>query len=149
MYSLLEAHTRDVVSVAVGVAAVGIAAVWSYHWNLSHQRSGEAPVKWSWLPIIGDAIELGTRPLEYLRGCAEGKDDVFGIVVAGKRMFILLDVHSSDVVFKTPKTLSYYGMVNMILTDFFGANFQEAHLNGLQDLDMNMMRKWMSNYILR
>lgn len=129
------------------VATLFFSAVYAYHVQLSRQRPGEAPMKWSWLPIIGSAIELGSRPLEFLSQCAEENNEIFGMVVAGKRMFIVADVLSCNVVLKPPRFLSYEEFIDLVLENFFGANFSHPNLTGIGCLDEHLMRTWYNNLL--
>lgn len=126
-----------------------IVSVYTYHWYLSYRRKGEVPVKWSWIPILGGAIELGTKPLVFLAKSAETNKDVFGMVVAGNRMFIISDPHSQHVILRPPKTLSFVEFENMVMHNFFGSEFQKAGIPGVEALDEPLMRKWYSTYFLR
>ncbi|KAJ1441716.1 cytochrome P450, partial [Ochromonadaceae sp. CCMP2298] len=127
-------------------SAALVSAVCTYHLNLSFKRRGEAPVLWSWLPLLGHALELGTRPIEMLKEC-QGlslAEDIFGIVVAGDRMFIITDPHSSSVVMKPIKAFSWVEFHNLVLTNFFGMRPPSTHAH----MDDNLMRKWFSTYLL-
>ena len=121
-----------------------VGAIYSYHLHLSTKRSGEAPINWSWLPILGDAIELGTRPLEFLAESSAKNEDIFGIVVAGQRMFIISDPHSSHLILKPTKSFSWEEFHQLVLMNFFGATDMAVVEHSEQ-----LMRKWYSTYILR
>jgi hypothetical protein len=135
--------------VVSSAATLLVGAVFSYHLSLSYQRRGEAPIRWSWLPILGNALDLGVRPLEFLSECAEKHSDIFGMVVAGNRMFIIADVESCNVVLKPPKCLTWEEFHDIVLSNFFGANFSDSGMSGVHSFDENLMRKWYSNYLLR
>lgn len=126
-----------------------VGAVYSYHWYLSHQRHGEVPIQWSWIPLLGDAIELGTRPLDFLSERAKTNKDIFGMVVAGNRMFLISDPHSQHIVLKHTKSFSFEAFQNLIMENFFGSDFKKAGVHGLSDFDEDLMRKWFSTYLLR
>lgn len=137
--------------VASSLVTIAVSAVYVYHLHLSSRRAGEPPVHWSWVPLLGNAIELGSRPLEFLSECAEENptDEVFGMVVAGNRMFIITDVLSYNVVLKPPKSLTWTEFHDAVLTNFFGASFNHPQLTGAAAFDEHLMRKWYSNYLLR
>jgi hypothetical protein len=135
--------------VVSSAATLLVGAVFSYHLTLSYQRRGEAPIRWSWLPILGNALDLGVRPLEFLSECAAAHSDIFGMVVAGNRMFIIADVESCNVVLKPPKCLTWEEFHDIVLSNFFGANFSDSGMSGVHSFDENLMRKWYSNYLLR
>lgn len=135
--------------IATSVVTLVVGAVYSYHWHLSYQRDGEVPIQWSWMPFLGDAIELGTRPLEFLTESASRHKDIFGMVVAGNRMFIISDPHSSHIVLKPTKDFSFEEFQDLVLHNFFGAEFEKAGYHGVDSFDENLMRKWYSVYLLR
>ena len=145
----LEQSLGSPALVATSAVTLVLGAVFSYHWYLSHQRSGEVPIKWSWIPLLGDAIELGTRPLDFLSESAKSNKDIFGMVVAGNRMFLISDPHSQHVVLKHTKSFSFEAFQNLIMDNFFGSDFKKAGLHGLSDFDEDLMRKWFSTYLLR
>ena len=127
-------------------ATILVGALYTYHLQLSIAREGEAPVQWSWIPLLGNAIELGSRPLEFLSESSAKHKDIFGMVVAGNRMFIISDPHSSHVILKPTKSFSWEEFHHLILVNFFGKN---AHGPGRHDYDEDLMRKWYSTYLLR
>lgn len=147
--SVLENSAASPTVFVTTAATLIVGAVYSYHWYLSYQRSGEAPVNWSWIPILGSAIELGTMPLDFLSESADKNKDIFGMVVAGNRMFIISDPHSQHVILRPPKTLSFVEFENMVMHNFFGSDFKRAGINGVEALDEPLMRKWYSTYLLR
>lgn len=132
--------------IATTAATILVSAAYTYHLHLSIAREGEAPVQWSWIPLLGNAIELGSRPLEFLAESSAKCKDIFGMVVAGNRMFIISDPHSSHVILKPTKSFSWEEFHHLILTNFFGSDF---HSPGRHDYDEDLMRKWYSNYLLR
>lgn len=118
----------------------------SYHAYLQYQRKGEAPIKQSWLPILGFALEMGVRPLELLRKCAAEYGEIFGLVVAGNRMFIISDPHSHYIIFKSSKNLSVEEFHNSVLINFFGVRPQILSPHCAYDDDL--IRLWYSKYLL-
>jgi len=54
LFSLTTVATAAAVSGAAAVAGLAL-----YHLNLSRRRRSEAPVRWSWLPWLGSALEMG------------------------------------------------------------------------------------------
>jgi hypothetical protein len=134
--------------VAASVAAASISAIYVYHLHLSIQRKGEAPIIWSWLPVLGNAIDLGSRPLEFLSECSEEHPEVFGMVVAGNRMFVVADVFSCNLILKPPKCLTWEEFHHAVLTNFFGSSNCHPVIDGV-GVDEHLMRKWYSNYLLR
>jgi hypothetical protein len=118
----------------------------AYHLHLCTKRNGEIPINWSWIPLLGNAIEMGSKPIEFLTEASSKHPDVFGIVVAGQRMFIISDPHSSHLVLKPAKTLSWEVFHNLVLENFFGAtNMEEIN----HKIDEPLMRKLYSTHLLR
>jgi len=146
---LLEKFAGSSTLLATSAVTAIAGAVYSYHWYLSYQRTGEVPINWSWIPILGSAIDLGTRPLEFLSESAKKNKDIFGMVVAGNRMFILYDPHSQHLILRPPKSLSFVEFEDMVMHNFFGSDFKKAGIHGVEALDEPLMRKWYSTYLLR
>lgn len=46
---------------------LGAIAAFRHHLNLSSRGENEPPVLWSWIPILGNAIEMGQRPLRLMQ----------------------------------------------------------------------------------
>jgi sterol 14-demethylase len=109
-------------SAAIIVAAVLPVGLFAYHSHLSRRKKGEPPVRWSWLPVLGYALEMGNRPLELLIECAKQYGEIFGLVVAGNRLFIITDPHSYQLIFTKNKDLSYQEFHTSVATNMFGAN---------------------------
>ena len=130
-------------------ATLIVGAVYAYHLNLSLKRTGEVPVHWSWLPVLGNAIDMGSRPLEFLSECAAEHEDIFGMVVAGNRMFIISDVFSSNLILKPPKSFSWEEFHDLVLSNFFGAQWGSSGHHGVNSFDEQLMRNWYSKYLLR
>ena len=124
---------------------ISISALYLYHINLSYQRSGEAPVVWSWIPLLGNALDMGTKPIEFLQSCSRKHKDIFGMIVAGHRMFIITDPFSTSVIFKPLKSFSWTEFHELVLVNFFGVTKTQDH----GPFDDDLMRKWFSMYILR
>ena len=109
---------------AVAASASALTAgVVLYHAHLSRRRKGEPPVRWSWLPVLGYALEMGNRPLELLSECADKFGEIFGMVVAGNRMFIISDPHSYHLVFTKNKDLSWEEFHRSVSVNFFGCRW--------------------------
>ena len=132
--------------VAFGLGIASFVGVICYHLNLSIQRKGEAPVRWSWIPFLGFALEMGKRPVDLLQECSRMYGEVFGMVVAGNRMFIISDCHSYHVLLRPIRALSVEEFHNSIMMNFFGnqASTISSHM-----LNEDLMRKWYSQYLLR
>ena len=138
---------NDLATYAIQGFSVGLVAVCSYHVYLSTSFSGEAPVKFSWLPLLGDALNMGDKPLDFLMGCAKQYGEIFGLVVGGNRLFLITDPHSNDIIIKAdPKELSTHEFHNTVLRNFFGLSETtlSTHVGGMDD---NLMRSWYSKYL--
>ena len=109
-------------SAGVIVASVLPVSLFAYHLHLSRRKKGEPPVRWSWLPVLGYALEMGNRPLELLSECAAKYGEIFGLVVAGNRLFIIADPHSYQLIFTKNKDLSSSEFHTSVTTNMFGAN---------------------------
>lgn len=77
--SLLQSYATIISSTIV----LSISVLYTYHLHLSYQRSNEPPVLWSWIPLLGNAIEMGSKPIEFLKDCSKKHKNIFGLVVAG------------------------------------------------------------------
>lgn len=117
-----------------------------FHVSMSWQYKGEAQIRWSWLPYLGFALEMGSRPVELLKESGNMFGEIFGLIVAGNRMFFINDPHSASIILKPTKDLSFEEFHHSILVNFFGANQNtvSSHL-----LNEDLMRKWYSQYLLR
>ena len=97
-------------ALVIGLSALPVL----YHGYLMHQFQGEVPIAFSWIPILGHALEFGSNPIKTLQRLsrnANGKiKDIFGLVLAGKRIILINDPLSFKVIFKSKKevTLSFY-----------------------------------------
>ena len=130
----------------LALAGGSLAYVFYHHLNLSIPRNGEAPIRWSWLPFLGWAIELGKRPIDFMQECAGIYDDIFGIVVGGNRMFIICDALSTTVVTKPVKDLSLEEFQESVMKLFFGMS-KDMFENKAMDGDV--LRRQFSTYLLR
>lgn len=138
-----------------GAAGVGVLYVGAnlYHWYLSHHRKGECPIlpaskvfsASGMVPLIGYAVELGISPIELLQSCRDRAGDIFGMIVAGNRMFIITDPHSHDLILKSNKRLSWVEFHNTILINFFGVSKKTIDTHPIDD---DLMRKYFHNYLL-
>ncbi len=133
-------------SISTLVLATTIPAI-GYHLMLSYRRKGEAPVRWSWLPVIGSAIEMGQRPVELLQDCAAQYGEIFGIVIGGNRMFFVSDVFSTSSILKAPKELSFQEFTDSIMQNVFGCTKHTVEHRFTKAFDQDM-RKIYSQYLL-
>ena len=144
--TIMEFSSGTAVRGLVALVAITGTAIMYWHTQMSIRRKGEAPVRWSWIPFLGWAIEMGMRPIELLQESADKFGEIFGLVVAGSRMFIINDCHSATILFRATKDLSWEEFHHSILHNFFGTTMPTLtnHL-----LDEDLMRKWYHIYIYR
>lgn len=131
---------------AVSMVALFVTFIAWNHLEASRKRQDEPPVRWSWIPFMGFAIDMGIRPIELLKESGDLLGEIFGLVVAGNRMFIINDCHSYNIIFKPTKDMSWLEFHHSILINFFGTSKDTVHKNLL---DEDLMRKWYSKYLLR
>ena len=74
---------QTIATVLSSAIVITFTALYTYHVHLSYQRSDEPPVIWSWIPILGNAIEMGSKPIDFLKNCSKKHKNIFGLVVAG------------------------------------------------------------------
>ena len=108
----------------VGIAATGFAALFSYHWYLSYQFSKEAKVNWSWIPILGNASEFGQYPIKFMLDlCKSTTEEIFGVILAGERIFFIADPNSYNVIIKSDKSkLSFDVFTRQVIMNAFGVS---------------------------
>ena len=128
------------------VVVLGTVGLFCHHLLQSIIRPGEAPIRWSWLIFLGWALELGSRPIEFLQECQNLYGDIFGIVVGGNRMFIVTDVNSTNCILRPNKDLTSTEFHDSILMNFFGVSKETIDMRGI---DESTMRKFYSQYLLR
>lgn len=103
-------------------------------------------MKKSWLPILGFALEMGVRPIELLSEAAKEYGEIFGLVVAGNRMFFITDPHSHAVIIKPSKDLSWEEFHNGVLENFFGTSKKTLASQAIHDGEP-LMRSFYSKYL--
>ena len=131
----------------IGATTAVATSIMAYHFYLSVQLPGEAKVKWSWLPLLGDAINMGEKPLEFLLECTRSYGEIFGLVVGGNRLFLITDPHSSELIVKAnTKELSTHEFHNQVLRNFFGVS-DKTLSTSVGPMDDNLMRAWYSKYL--
>ncbi len=146
MFSAFGVTLEGTVKSICGVSAVGLIAGLCYHANLSIQRKGEPPMRWSWIPVLGYALEMGMRPMELLKESGVQFGEIFGMVVAGNRMFFINDPHCTSLILKPTKDLSFEEFHHSIMINFFGSDKKTMNAHVLNE---DLMRKWYSQYLLR
>lgn len=101
-----ENQKSSIIGTSVALAALPMA----YHIYLLYQFPGEVKFAFSWVPILGHALEFGTNPIGAIKRISEGKDgnrkEIVGLVLAGKRIHLINDPSSFKVVFKSKKEVS-------------------------------------------
>ena len=146
LLSDISSSDSSMLSILTSTAVITVGLVYSYHTYLSYQRSEEPPIIWSWIPYLGNAMDIGTKPIEFLQNCSKKQKDIIGLVVAGHRMFFITDPHSSNIIFKPSKFFSWEEFHNLVIVNFFGAT---KFAENTHPFDDDLMRKWFSTYIFR
>lgn len=123
---------------------VALTSLYGYHWHLSYSKIGEAPIHWTWVPILGSAIAFGMEPIKYLQDNAEKYGDIFGLVLAGYRTFVIADSHSQGVVLKSNKNMTSENFHNSVVVNFFGAS-----IHTMKCADYDLWRKWFMMHLYR
>ncbi|KAI0805365.1 cytochrome P450 [Xylaria sp. FL0064] len=62
------------------------------------RRKSEPPLVFHWLPLVGNAIEYGTDPLNFYRRCRAKHGDIFTFVLLGKRLTVCLGPEGNEFV---------------------------------------------------
>lgn len=119
--------------------AIGLSLSYAYHWWKSSQRKGEAPVDWSWLPLLGHALEMGKRPTELMKKCAQKYGEIFGLVMLGNRMFFLTEPINTSVLFRASKDFSVDEFFEVVMVNFFNFNRNALHQHLVSDDDIRRM----------
>ncbi|KAI8364766.1 cytochrome P450 [Radiomyces spectabilis] len=64
------------------------------------------PVVFSWIPVLGNAIEFGTNPIKFLQECQKKYGDVFTFYLVGKRVTVCLGPDGNQFVFNAKQNLA-------------------------------------------
>eukprot|EP00698_Gefionella_okellyi_P017879 TRINITY_DN52_c0_g1_i1.p1 TRINITY_DN52_c0_g1~~TRINITY_DN52_c0_g1_i1.p1 ORF type:complete len:547 (+),score=120.02 TRINITY_DN52_c0_g1_i1:291-1931(+) len=91
-----------------------------YKWR-GVARKGEAPLIWSWIPFLGDALAIMARPYEFFKTRFSAHGDVFTTVVGGHRMLFLRNPYAWNYVLKNHKLFNFEETIPQFLQDVFGA----------------------------
>jgi hypothetical protein len=88
---------------AAAMTTTTLCGIYSYHFYLCNQRHGEAKITWSWIPVLGDAIEFGQQPVTLARKKSKNSGEILGLLLAGDRIFFINDPASYGMIFKVDK----------------------------------------------
>ncbi|KAI9264233.1 lanosterol 14-alpha demethylase [Phascolomyces articulosus] len=66
----------------------------------------QPPVVFSILPFMGNAVEFGMNPIQFLKKCQEKYGDVFTFYMVGKRVTVCLGADGNQFVFNAKQNLS-------------------------------------------
>lgn len=130
----------------LALLGAGVAGLYAYHFYLQVQLPGEVKVLWSWIPLLGYALELGQRPIEFLCDLAARGEDIVGVVIGGNRMFFVLDIFAAPIVFKTNSDYSHLDFHNLVLLNYFGVSPDTVTKHVFDD---DLMRKWFTQCLIR
>ncbi|KAI8967248.1 lanosterol 14-alpha demethylase [Mycotypha africana] len=70
------------------------------------KNSKAPPVVFSWIPFMGNAIEFGINPIQFLQKCQKKYGDVFTFHMVGKKVTVLLGADGNQFVFNSKQNLS-------------------------------------------
>ncbi|KAI8361713.1 lanosterol 14-alpha demethylase [Blakeslea trispora] len=112
---------------------VALVAYWSFH-ILSQlilpRNPKTVPVVFSWLPIIGNAIEFGKDPIDFLKTCQAKYGDVFTFKLLNKNVTACLGADGNHFVFNARQNIASAGAAyNDMTKHVFGRDvcFDTAH----------------------
>lgn len=132
---------------ALGCSLLGVGlSAFAYHLYLERWRPSDSPpLKSSFLPILGYALEIGKNPIEFFMSLKESFGEIFGIVVAGNRMYILTNPHDYILILRPNKDeLSHEEFHTTVLVKFFGAKQKSLDNHAIDD---DLMRAWFAKYL--
>ncbi|GAN01879.1 cytochrome P450 [Mucor ambiguus] len=66
----------------------------------------QPPVVFSWIPFMGNAVEFGINPIQFLQNCQKKYGDVFTFRMVGKKVTVLLGADGNQFVFNSKQNLS-------------------------------------------
>lgn len=103
-------------------------------------------MRWSWIPWVGYAIEMGKNPTQLLQESAKmfSREGVFGLIIGGNRFFIITENHNSNVIFRSSKSLGHYELHSAIMDSCFNIKPDVYHA-----LDDNYTRKLFTTHLFR
>lgn len=115
------------------------------HYQLTKCKKGEVSLLPTTIPYLGVVLELGQRPIEFLIECSKKTTEIFGILIAGQRFFIITCPHSTLAVIQSSKDLSIFESHKPVMLNLF--NISED-ITTCKDCDYDLLRKWFSTYLL-
>ncbi|CEG81960.1 Putative Lanosterol 14-alpha demethylase [Rhizopus microsporus] len=66
----------------------------------------EPPVVFSWVPFLGNAVEFGMNPINFLKECQKKYGDVFTFYMVGRRVTVFLGAEGNQFVFNAKQNLA-------------------------------------------
>ena len=121
------AASLDGGAAAAAGLAVYLAVVAAQNWRTA---ADEPPLRFSWVPLLGSAIELGGDALGFFRRCAR-YGEVVKAHVAGRTMYLVTNPTMYAQVFKRPRELSFKAVGDEVMRGAFQVS--DAALAGLDD----------------
>ncbi|KAI8332679.1 lanosterol 14-alpha demethylase [Chlamydoabsidia padenii] len=70
------------------------------------QNTKEPPVVFSWVPLVGNAFQFGTNPIDFLQKCQKKYGDTFTFTMVGKRVTACLGADGNQFVFNSKQNMS-------------------------------------------
>ncbi|KAI7897729.1 lanosterol 14-alpha demethylase [Cokeromyces recurvatus] len=87
--------------------AFGLSIIYNILNQLYGKKDPKAPpVVFSWLPFMGNAVEFGVNPIQFLQNCQKKYGDVFTFYMVGRRVTVLLGADGNQFVFNSKQNLS-------------------------------------------
>jgi oxysterol 7-alpha-hydroxylase len=130
----------------VAIVVIGLIYLLFIHFKQTTKRSGEVEILPSSIPYLGCALEIAKRPIEFFIECKNKTTDIFGLLIAGDRVFIIHDPHSTQIITKINKALSIDEFFEQVTENLF--EYHHEKINRSPHIDFDLVRKWYSQYLL-
>ncbi|SAM06979.1 hypothetical protein [Absidia glauca] len=90
-----------------GVLTVGvILAIHVLSQLIGPKDPKQPPVVFSWIPVLGNAVQFGMDPITFLQDCQKKYGDMFTFTMVGKRVTVCLGADGNQFVFNNKQNLS-------------------------------------------
>lgn len=97
-----------------GLSTSFLCGLYSYHYYLLMQRQNEVKIHNTMIPILGNAIEFGKNPIKFILDISKKYKEIFGVLLAGERIFFINDLDSYNAIFKSDKNKVINYIINFI-----------------------------------
>ncbi|ORX62812.1 lanosterol 14-alpha demethylase [Hesseltinella vesiculosa] len=78
----------------------------------------QPPTVFSWVPLLGNAVQFGMDPITFLKDCQKKYGDVFTFTMVGKRVTVCLGADGNQFVFNSKQSLSSAAQAYNHMTKF-------------------------------